>query len=370
MLESKKHTLESNKQINNNNTIINDYNNTIKKSKISFEDIIKTRTLWTRQFKPYSINALEVGKIPLKKKSEIGIIIGVGSTLKIIQNRDDNDDIPVTTSSGTILCIKLFPIIPNSSDNKVNDIVIGDENGEISLISNNQVFLKHNFGTSITNIEITKNMVNNVEIIASDFSGIIHSFDSYNVNWKTRIVNNDNTQMNLPTVYPIKCILPIKIKDKFNIETSYLLVSNNTSKLYFYQLGYKKFEINVPSPINTICTGSILSSENQDILIGCKNGNIYIINNYKLYPLIELNEYINKMKTINIPSISKEQDVIICSGQFNGLKFYFSRSLIYTFNTSDWIYDFNVYLFNPNILRIITVSVDGELQVSELIINE
>jgi len=48
--------------------------------------------------------------------------------------------------------------MPTSSDNNVNDIVIGDENGEVSLISNNQVFLKHNFGSSITNIEITKDM--------------------------------------------------------------------------------------------------------------------------------------------------------------------------------------------------------------------
>jgi len=48
--------------------------------------------------------------------------------------------------------------MPTSSENNVNDIVIGDENGDVSLISNNQVFLKHNFGSPITNIEITKDM--------------------------------------------------------------------------------------------------------------------------------------------------------------------------------------------------------------------
>jgi len=48
--------------------------------------------------------------------------------------------------------------MPTSSENNVNDIVIGDENGEVSLISNNQVFSKHYFGSSITNIEITKDM--------------------------------------------------------------------------------------------------------------------------------------------------------------------------------------------------------------------
>jgi len=300
----------------------------------------------------------------------MAIVIGIDSTLKIIQNRDAIDDIPVTTTSGTILCIKLFPIMPTSSDNNVNDIVIGDENGEVSLISNNQVFLKHNFGSSITNIEITKDMINNVEIIASDFSGIIHSFNNYNVNWKTRIINNNNSPMSLPTINPIKCILPVVIKDRFNIETSYLLVSNNTLKLYFYQLGYKKFEIEVPSPINTICTGYISNKDEKEILIGCKNGNIYTIIDYKLYPLIESNEYINKIKTISIPSLSKEQDVIICSGQFNGLKFFFNKVLIYTFNTTDWIYDFSFYFSTPNTIRLITVSVDGELQVSEIVLNE
>eukprot|EP00833_Pecoramyces_ruminatium_P003671 jgi/Orpsp1_1/1177703/evm.model.c7180000062522.2 len=276
--DNKKHSLESTvKQEQNNNL----NNNISKKTKLSYEDRIKPRKLWTRHFQPYSVNALEVGKVFLKKKSEMGIILGIDSTLKIIQNRDAMDDIPVTTSSGTILCIKLFPIMPNSSENNVNDIVIGDENGEVSLISNNQVFLKHNFGSSITNIEITNDMINNVEIIASDFSGIIHSFNSYNINWKARILNDNNTPMKLPVIHPIKCILPVKIKDKFNIDTSYLIVSNDTSKLYFYQLGYKKFEIDVPFPINTICTGYISNKNTKDILIGCKNGNIYIINNYK-----------------------------------------------------------------------------------------
>jgi len=46
-----------------------------------------------------------------------------------------------------------------------------------------------------------------------------------------------------------------------------------------------------------------------------------------LYLLIELNDYVNKMKTITIPCISKEQDVIICSGQFNGLKFFYNKNL-------------------------------------------
>ncbi|ORY75215.1 hypothetical protein LY90DRAFT_502223 [Neocallimastix californiae] len=350
--DNNKHSLESN--IKQEQTDLN--KTTFKKTKLSYEDIIKTRTLWTRQFQPYSINTLEVGKVLLKKKSEMGIIIGIDSTLRIIQNRDPIDDIPVTTSSGTILCIKLFPIMPTSSENNVNDIVIGDENGDVSLISNNQVFLKHNFGSPITNIEITKDMTNKVEIIASDFSGIIHSFNSYNINWKTRILdtNNSNSTLNLPTINPINCILPIKIKDKFNIDTSYLIVSNDTSKLYFYQLGYKKFEINVPFTINTICTGHISSKDTKDIL---------------LYLLIELNDYVNKMKTITIPCISKEQDVIICSGQFNGLKFFYNKNLIYTFNTTDWIYDFNFYTINSNTIRMITVSVEGELQVSELIIS-
>lgn len=367
-MENKKHSLEINIKSEPDNNYITA--NDPKRTKIAFEDLIKTRILWTRQFQPYSINALEVGKIFLKKKSEMAIVIGIDSTLKIIQSRDAVDDIPVTTSSGTILCIKLFPIMPTSSENNVNDIVIGDENGEVSLISNNQVFSKHYFGSSITNIEITKDMVNNIEIIASDFSGIIHSFNSYNTNWKTRIINNDNSPMSLSTINPIKCILPVIIKDKFGIDTSYLIVSNDTLKLYFYQLGYKKFEIDVPSPINTICTGSITNKDTKDILIGCKNGNIYSINNYKIYPLIELNEYVNKMKTISIPGLSEEQDVIICSGQFNGLKFFFNKSLIYTFNTSYWIYDFSFYFVNMNIIRIITVGVEGELQVSELIISE
>lgn len=48
-----------------------------------------------------------------------------------------------------------------------------------------------------------KQLVNNVEIIASDFSGIIHSFNSYNTNWKTRIINNDNSPMSVNIKYMI-----------------------------------------------------------------------------------------------------------------------------------------------------------------------
>ena len=83
-MENKKHSLENNIKIESENNNDNDS----KRAKITFEDLIKTRILWTRQFQPYSINALEVGKIFLKKKSEMAIVIGIDSTLKIIQNQN------------------------------------------------------------------------------------------------------------------------------------------------------------------------------------------------------------------------------------------------------------------------------------------
>jgi len=87
-MENRKHSLETTTlKTEPDNTTDNEIYNQ-KKTKIAFEDSIKTRILWTRQFQPYSINALEVGKIFLKKKSEMAIVIGIDSTLKIIQNRD------------------------------------------------------------------------------------------------------------------------------------------------------------------------------------------------------------------------------------------------------------------------------------------
>jgi len=85
-MENKKHSLEINIKSEPDNNYITA--NDPKRTKIAFEDLIKTRILWTRQFQPYSINALEVGKIFLKKKSEMAIVIGIDSTLKIIQSRD------------------------------------------------------------------------------------------------------------------------------------------------------------------------------------------------------------------------------------------------------------------------------------------
>lgn len=194
------------------------------------------------------------------------------------------------------------------------------------------------------------------------------------------IAINPNIKINYDTTNTIGTSLHIKdmksvegydmFKNKFN----YLVISENASFIHILDQGKRLCSIPTPSPVNCMCIGyfdsnlstsspssnassnsnstsSSSASLSPQIALGCENGFIYLLVDFKIYPYCQIGHPItklNKMKYSDINNndndnnyngnnnsngddddddVDDDLDILICTGYFNSIKMFYNKEV-------------------------------------------
>ncbi|EGG23763.1 hypothetical protein DFA_05898 [Cavenderia fasciculata] len=313
----------------------------------------------------------------------------------------DKDIVEILETKGTsVQCI----YFDDTTKFGTTDIVSGDSHGNIVIFSNHQIIYRDSIGSAISCLITHKSINNDSSIIIGDRTGALSSIKPHQpIQWKLKLdliddrlkysnnnnrsIDNDDdddndnddsqvdekkntTSSSSTSTTPlygsyyqtlasnshcIKCMQSIVVKDIHGAECSYIVVSDTSSTLHFIDRGYRVVSLNVPSPVTSMAVGYFqhitdddnLSLENngsnqhQQIALGCENGWIYIMHNYKIHPYVQVGYPITKILkyTEQQNNISTNLlDYIFCIGHFHSLKIYLNKLLSTEYYTDDWIH--------------------------------
>jgi len=138
----------------------------------------------------------------------------------------------------------------------------------------------------------------------------------------------------------IKCLHTAILSDLYDVHSSYLLVSDGSCLLHFYNQGNRVYTMSFPASVIQVCSGYFTNTQQLQLVAGCDDGFIYLIEkfNYKRY--INVGYSIAKLATL---SMDNKMDILLCSGHFNGLKIYQKDELLIDYKTTDWIHSLDTY---------------------------
>ncbi|KYQ99703.1 hypothetical protein DLAC_03644 [Tieghemostelium lacteum] len=306
----------------------------------------------------YELNVLAIG--PLFKSKEKHLLVGTtDGTIKVYLH---NKLVEVLETKGSsILTLELC----DSTNFGDIDIISGDSHGNVVIFSNHQILYRDTINGPISSIitHVTSN--NDFNIVVGDRLGQVTSIKPHqNVQWKfkvptlsqtldtlkmSQLKENESlgicmviTEQKSQTVKDMVSI--VNSVDQFDNSFNYIIISENHNVIHLIDQGRKLASISPPSPVNTMCKGYFDSRYKNSIqvLLGCENGFIYILHDFKLDVYCQVGYPITILKTLSLTKPNKNTttptlDHVICTGDFNSLKIYSNRNLICDHILEDWV---------------------------------
>ncbi|KAN0025598.1 hypothetical protein ACTFIU_002037 [Dictyostelium citrinum] len=337
----------------------------------------------------YDFNCILVGEIfkSTNKHLLIGTVDG-----KIIVYLNDEEIEVLETKGSSIQQLELFDTTKFGSI----DVISGDSDGNLVIFSNHQILYRDTINGSITSI-ITHRLSNNdFNIVVGDSLGLLTSIKPHqNAIWRYKIpsvnqtlnslidsdiiainpdikINYDTTNT-IGTSLHIKDIKSVEGYDMFKNKFNYLVISENAPFIHIVDQGKRICSIPTPSPVNCMCVGyfdSNLSSSSPNtsnstssssssnslspqIALGCENGFIYLLVDFKIYPYCQIGYPITKLNKMKYSDINNDNDnnpnknnnnsgevddldILICTGYFNSIKMYYNKEIICDHSLDDW----------------------------------
>jgi len=224
------------------------------------------------------------------------------------------------------------------------DLITGDSNGTVTIFSRQQILSKTQVGAPVRCLDVFHDAVGDFEIMAGDSLGALTSFMPHSQLWKLNVADTAPPSKRAgPT--PIRALLPILISDKHGIETAYLLVCNGAPFVHFVQDGARTMSLRCPSIVNSMCSGyfrkrrgsgdvndvEIADGREQvvQIVLGCSDGYVYLLEDFKItrllnveYPITNVVTFKRKSSSAPAGPSSPEIDILACTGHFNDVRFY------------------------------------------------
>ncbi|KAI7907200.1 uncharacterized protein BX663DRAFT_495163 [Cokeromyces recurvatus] len=333
---------------------------------------------WTLEFKKLwlsklteSINCIAVGKPFLEELSEENdILIGTTAGRVLILNQTKPVEGLLETKGGSVQSIQLHDLTGFGA----LDLAVADCDGVVTLFSRQQILSKHELGSAITYITIHNDLAGGYEIIAGDINGTITAFQQHDTLWKLNIAEESAKLATLgmkgrrsPS---IRCMLSTKLKDKFGMEMSCLLVCDGWPLVHFIQSGERIQTLRTPSVIQSMCSGYFIKSndsskffqhskkkagsyklDSQQVLLAGQDGFVYIMIDFEIFPWFNVGFCLNRVIQFRPSSLPKDEtDIVLCTGYSNEVLIYQNGKKITQIRTSDW----------PHAITLGDVNADGQ----------
>ncbi|KAI9263751.1 hypothetical protein BY458DRAFT_514236 [Sporodiniella umbellata] len=313
--------------------------------------------LWTTKLSD-SVNCLTVGKPFLKDFSEENdILIGTTAGRVLILNQTKPIECLLETKGGSIQAIKLHDLTGYGA----LDLVVGDCDGVVTLFSRQKILSKREVGSAITDIVIDKDLVSGCEIITGSMNGVVNSFQQHDALWKINISEESSKLALLETKGrrspSVHCMLSTVMKDRYNMDMACLMICDGWPFVHFVKNGERTMSLRTPAVIQSICSGNFINSntlrkflkpgdkaragtdklEDQQILLGGKDGCVYIMINFEIFPWIKVEFSITNILRWRPSNFKKEAtDLLVCTGHSNEVLIFQNEEKVATINTSDW----------------------------------
>ncbi|KAK5577794.1 hypothetical protein RB653_002742 [Dictyostelium firmibasis] len=356
----------------------------------------------------YDFNCVLVGEI--FKSTNKHLLIGTVDGKIIVYLNDEEIEVLETKGSS----IQQLELLDTTKFGSI-DVISGDSNGNLVIFSNHQILYRDTINGSITSIITHKLSNNDFNIVVGDSLGLLTSIKPHqNTIWRYKIpsvnqtlnslidsdiiainpdikINYDTTTDAITTSLHIKDIKSVEGYDMFKNKFNYLVISENASFIHIVDQGKRLCSIPTPSPVNCMCVGyfdSTLSSLSPNasstssssssssssislspqIALGCENGFIYLLVDFKIYPYCQIGYPItklNKMKYSDIndydsnninnnknktndddgddnDDVIDDLDILICAGYFNSIKMYYNKKIICDHSLDDWCHTLSI----------------------------
>ncbi|KAI9469844.1 MAG: hypothetical protein EXX96DRAFT_654271 [Benjaminiella poitrasii] len=332
--------------------------------------ILEFEKLWSSKLQE-SINCVAVGKPFLEELSEENdILIGTTAGRVLILNQTKPVEGLLETKGGSIQSIKLHDLTGFGA----LDLAVADCDGVVTLFSRQQILSKHEIGSAITHITIHCDLAGGYEIIAGDINGTITSFQQDDTLWKINIAEESAKLATFGVKGrrspSIRCMLSTKLKDRFGMEMSSLLVCDGWPLVHFIQNGERIQTLRAPSVVQSMCSGYFITSDelnrfiphhkkrtrtykldSRQVLLAGQDGYVYIMIDFEIFPWFNVGFCLNRIIKFRPSSLSEnEADIVLCTGHSNEVLIYQNGQRIAQIHTSDW----------PHAITLGDVNADGQ----------
>jgi len=268
----------------------------------------------------FTFNTLLVG--PLFYWSSPKLLFGTtDGMIRIFSNQEE--EMILETKGGSIQILQL----QNTTNFGSVDLISGDIDGTVTLFSRSQILSRNSFfRCPISSLVFDDS---SSSIVVSGRDGTLASFRAPNeYNWK--IQTEDEAS-------PVCCLFSAIIPDKYGVMFPVLMVCTENNYVYYYNQGCRIFSLAMPSKVNTLCQGffEILPGKIPQIVAGCQDGFIYLLQDYQYTRYISVGHPINHILSYNI--VQEDVSLLFCAGHFNALHIYHCGHILLEHKTSEWV---------------------------------
>nr|XP_054758134.1 uncharacterized protein LOC129264307 [Lytechinus pictus] len=317
---------------------------------------IEIQPLWNLQVKE-SFNTLLVGRT--FRHSNTSLLLGSEDGVVRMYHMNSLHSAGVTTSKpNLILETKGGPIQAMHIHNIANfgslELITADSRGMITVFSKQQILDRRSVSNhGLNSLQVDKDAAGNIEIVAGDVEGQVHSVLPFSNLWKLRLpqTNNRSPKDKQQSSEGVGQLLAARLYSSTSgIATNYILASDRAKNLHFIQQGALVLSLPTGTCVKAMCSGHFMSLPDEtdipemksgidhQVALGGEDGTISIMSNFKLSELQYANVHLPITQMLRLPSVQNDgKDSLLCSGHFNSVFLYHSAICLAKYQTSDWV---------------------------------
>ncbi|XP_071833588.1 uncharacterized protein [Apostichopus japonicus] len=230
------------------------------------------------------------------------------------------------------------------------DVISGDSRGTMTILSNGQILdRRHLSDHSINSLQVDEDLAGNTAIVAGDSGGLLSAVLPFNDLWKLKLRPEDSVAKQPGTSQPsVKALLAFSgPSSSAGHVTNYILVCDDQNCLHILQQGTKVLTLSTPGPVTAMCSGIFQGSSGEidqrffsmkEVALGCHNGTIYIMKEFKILPQAYANIQLPIMHLRQLPSVRDDGlDSILCAGQFRAVLLLHNGQILSRYEVSDLV---------------------------------
>lgn len=313
---------------------------------------ISLQTVW-KAYLEEAFNVIAVGVV-FKEKAKLLVVGCEDGAVRLYQLPHSNNKETfhlkpwkcLESKGGPIQVIALHDVTKFGSV----DIITGDSRGLMTILSNGQILdRQHVSDHSINSLKVDEDLIGNTSIVAGDSSGLVSALLPFSPLWKFKVRPEHGVGKQPGTSQPsAKSLLAFSgPSSPAGHVTNYILVSDDQNCLHVLQQGSRVLTIAVPGLVTAMSSGVFQGSSGEidqrystikEVALGCHNGTIYIMKEFKILVQPYANIQLPIMHLKEIPSVRGDGlDSLLCAGHFRAVLLLHGGQILSRYEVSDLV---------------------------------
>jgi len=239
-------------------------------------------------------------------------------------------------------------LVHNITKFNSEDVLVGDSNGTLSIITNGQILNRRSLCTgNITAIVIDTDSVGNMSIVMGSSCGTVVAVTPYDVLWKCRLseVLKQDEQANSENRVSITAVHRYHLQSSTS-DASYVMVADSEKRVHLVQNGRLVMTIPVASVVTSMCSGYFINDGgvkgDDQVMLATKSGALFVFtNSFNVLLYANLSYPITNVALLSATG-AEDVDAVVCTGYFNKLCVLQNKLCVCSYESNDWIHTFDM----------------------------